>query len=341
MTLTEAPPPEQPHSPRHAPAPSRGRRVAQRVWSGWQTFWFTPGSAATLVAMRTMLGIASLGWTLSMLPDLATFYFDDGLLPSPRYADHRLGLFQWFTSDAAVVVAWLAMSAAAIALIVGRGVRIAAPLLWITTLTMQQGAVTALNAGDLLMRIWTAYFALYAVLTPSRFLDVPLFGRSLNGSRQWPTAPLWLVRLAQLQLTVIYPATVVAKLDGDTWREGTAALYALGLRDFERFWLPTFMRENLVLGNLMTWFTIAAEIALPFLLWTRRTRWFGIAVGILLHGGFDYTMRLGFFFPAMVIGYLAFVRPDEMERALSWVRERTTNRRTAEDATEQSIELAP
>ena len=40
--------------------------------------------------------------------------------------------------------------------------------------------------------------------------------------------------------------TSIAKLDGDTWREGTAALYALGLVDFERFWVPAFVRENLL-----------------------------------------------------------------------------------------------
>jgi hypothetical protein len=304
------------------PEPQLAARVAARLWHGWSAFWFTPGSASTFVVMRTALGVASLGWALSILPDLATFYFDDGLLPPPRYADHRLGLFQWLTSDTAVVVAWLLMSASSLSLIVGRGVRLAAPLLWITTLTMQQGAVTALNAGDLLLRIWTVYFALYALFTPRRFLDVPLFGHRGPAGRFWPTAPLWIVRLVQIQLTVIYPATVIAKLDGDTWREGTAALYALGLRDFERFWLPAFARENLVLGNLMTWSTIAAELSLPFLLWTKRTRWAGIIVGMLLHGGFDYTMRLGFFFPAMIIAYLSFIRPDEMERALRWMHAR-------------------
>ena len=301
-----------------------GRRVRGSP-ATWSRFWFSSASASTLTAMRVALGVASLGWAVSIAPDLRTFYFDDGLIPSPNYADYRLGLFQWLTSDAAVVVAWAAMVVAAISLIVGKGVRLGAPLLWITTLTLQQGAAIALNAGDLLLRIWTAYFALFAVLTPSRFLDVALFGRPSSGAtpdRVWPTAPVWLIRLAQIQLTVIYPTTVIAKLDGDTWREGTAALYALGLQDFERFWLPAFMRENLVVGNLMTWFTLAAEISLPFLLWTRRTRWFGIVVGILLHGGFDYTMRLGFFFPAMVIGYLAFVRASEMDRFLTWVHGR-------------------
>ena len=223
--------------------------------------------------------------------------------------------------DGAVVVAWLTLVVASLTLITGRWVRVGAPVLWLAMLTMQQGAPSALNAGDLLLRIWTAYFALFALVTPRRFLEAPLFGHvQPDGGRTWPTGPTWFVRLAQIQLSVIYPATIIAKLDGDTWREGTASLYALGLVDFERFWVPGFLRENLVLGNVMTWFTVAVELSLPFLLWTRRTRWFGIVVGLLMHLGFDYTMRLGFFLPAMTIGYLSFVRPDEVERVLGRAR---------------------
>ena len=292
-----------------------------RFGAGWLRFWFTPSSLAVVAAMRTLLGVATLAWALSILPDLRTFYFDDGLLQEPNYAPHRLGLFQWFTSDGAVVVAWLTLVAASLTLITGRWVRVGAPVLWLAMLTMQQGAPSALNAGDLLLRIWTAYFALFALVTPRRFLEAPLFGHvHPDGGRTWPTGPTWFVRLAQIQLSVIYPATIIAKLDGDTWREGTASLYALGLVDFERFWVPGFLRENLVLGNVMTWFTVAVELSLPFLLWTRRTRWFGIVVGLLMHLGFDYTMRLGFFLPAMTIGYLSFVHPDEVERVLGRAR---------------------
>lgn len=307
---------------------ARVARVGRGFSAAWARFWFTPQSVATITAIRVALGLVVFAWGASILPDLRTFYFDDGLLGEPSYAEHRLGLFQWLTSDRAVVAVWLAMMLAAAALVSGRGVRVAAPVVWLAMLTMQQGAPSALNAGDLLLRIWTAYYALYAVLTPSRHLSVSLLGaRGPAGERIWPVGPTWVVRLWQIQLSVIYPATVLAKLDGDTWHEGTASLYALGLVDFERFWVPQFVRESLVLGNLMTWFTLAAEISLPFLLWTRRTRRFGIVLGLLLHGGFDYTMRLGFFYPAMIIGYLSFLRPDEVASALGRLRDLVVGRR--------------
>lgn len=291
---------------------------------GWQRFWFTPTSSSIFALMRTLLGVSCFFWALSILPDLRTFYFDDGLLPEPTYRDDRYGLFQWFTGDTAVVVVWIALVAASLSLAFGRLTRLGAPVLWLMLMTMQQGAVNVLNAGDGLLRIWTAYFALFALFTPNRFLDAPLLGERTPSGRQWPLAPTWLVRLAQIQLTIIYPATIIAKLEGDTWREGTASIYALGLVDFERFWVPAFVREDLLVGNVMTYFTVAVELSIPFLLWTRRTRWLGLAAGIAMHVGFDYTMRLGFFFPAMLVGYVAFVRPDELERfmrgAVRWIR---------------------
>lgn len=289
----------------------------RRVQLVWNRFWFTPAPVTTITVLRTLFGLVVLGWGVSLVVDLRAFYFHDGLLPPQRYADHRLGLLQWFTSDAMVVVTFVVMMVSAVALVVGRFVRLAAPLVWITLLSLQLDSAGVMNAGDNLLRIWALYFAVFAVLTPSRFLDVPVWGR--RSGELFPVGPTWLLRVMQLQLTIIYPATVVAKLEGDTWREGTAALYALGLTDFERFWVPAVVREHLLLGNLMTWFTIGLELALPFLLWTRRTRWAGIVLGVAMHAGFDYTMRLGFFLWAMAIGYLSFVRPEEMARPLAWL----------------------
>lgn len=306
-----------------AAAPTRRPKIGGR----WHRFWFTPQPASTLTVLRVALGVTTFCWGLSILVDLRTFYFDDGLLPAPNYRDHRLGLFQWFTSDAAVVVVFVALMVSSVLVASGRLVRIAAPVLWLAMLTMQQGAPSALNAGDLLVRLWCTYFALFAVLTPSRFLSVPLFGnRRVDGSRTWPLAPNWFIRIVQIQLTVIYVDTVIAKVPGSTWREGTASLFALGLVDFERFWIPDLLRENLAIGNVMTWFTLGLELSLPFLLWTKRTRRAAIVLGLSMHLGFDYAMRLGFFLWGIVIGYLGFVRPAESAKVLGWLSSRRRRR---------------
>jgi hypothetical protein len=283
----------------------------------WRRFWLEPTSAATLTVMRVMVGGTVFAYGLSLSRDVTVFFSEDGLLPSPTYRDGRFGVFQWWEGDGALWTMYAVLLASALAVIAGRGVRVAAPLMWLAVMSFHQDNPSLLNGGDDLLRIWTAYFAVFAALTPSRFLSVPLFGRrDEHGVRRWPLAPTWIVRVAQIQLTVIYPATVIAKLPGETWRNGTASLYALGLQDFERFWVPEFMRTSVYLGTFMTWFTLAVEISLPFLLWTRRTRWIGMVAGLGMHLGFDYTMRVGFFMWSLAIGYAAFVKPGEFERAL-------------------------
>ena len=93
---------------------------------------------------------------------MRSFYFDEGLLPEPGYADHRVALFQRVESDAVVVVVFVALVVSSILVMAGWWVRLSAPVLWLTMMTMQLGAPSTLNAGDMMLRIWTAYLALFA-----------------------------------------------------------------------------------------------------------------------------------------------------------------------------------
>jgi hypothetical protein len=315
-------------------------RLASALLRGWNRFWFTPVPASTLVLWRTALGVTSIAWLLAIVVDLETFFGENGLRPNPFYADHRIGLFQWVESDWALWLVWCASLASAVAVTAGRWVKPAAIVLFYGVLSIELDNTSILNAGDVLLRIWLAYFAIFALLTPSRCLEVPLLGtRPTDGGgavrhahhgslhhgnavavRQYPMVPSWLLRLVQLQMTVIYPAGLFKKLDGSNWRDGTAALYALGLEDFERFPVPSLLTDSLTVGWILTYATLAVEISVPFLLWTRRTRRFAIAAGIGLHVGFDYALRVGFFAWGMIIGYVAFLRADESLRIIDWLR---------------------
>jgi ABC-type thiamin/hydroxymethylpyrimidine transport system permease subunit len=77
------------------------------------------------------------------------------------------------------------------------------------------------------------------------------------------------------------------------------------------------LRESLLIGNVLIYGVLAAEFALPFLLWTRKTR----RVGIGLHLGLNYALRLGFFGWTMVAAYLAFLTPAEAGKLLVGTRE--------------------
>jgi hypothetical protein len=304
-------------------------RWGQAPLRRWNAFWFTPQPAASLLAVRVVFGCTVLLWGLALAVDLDSFFLAGRVLPEPSYGPNRIGLLRFWSGDGAVLAVYTALMAAAVAVVLGKGLRLALPVVWfgITSLTLAASAVD--NAGDQLLRIWAAYLAVFALLTPSRWWA----GSLRRGTDRAAPAPTWALRMMQLQLSAVYIATIIDKLPGDTWRDGTAAYYALELDDFARFPVPDAVAHSLVLSNIFTWTTIGLELSLPFLLWTRRTRRFAIVAGVGLHVGFDYTMRLGFFLPAMVLGYLAFVTPGELE-AVAARLERWSGRLRAEPRVE-------
>lgn len=292
--------------------------VLRGMSNRWSDFWFAPKSTINITWIRILLGGTALVWGLALIPDFDTFFFSDGLFTEPTYGKYRTGALQWFRADWIAVATLSVLLMTAGLLIAGRLVRVAAPFLFYSMMSLQQDITVLMNASDNLLRLWAFYFAVFAMLTPSRYLSLgPLGIRRSDGSRRWPLGPAWLLRLMQFQLTAIYVDTAIEKSTGSRWHDGSAASIALGLEEFQRFYVPDLIRENLIVGNIGTWLAIGLEVTLPLLLWNRRTRVIGIVLGVGMHFVFDYAMRLGYFFPGMLIGYIAFMRPGDARSILN------------------------
>jgi hypothetical protein len=305
--------------------------VLSGLGTRWSDFWFAPKSTANITWIRILLGSTSLVWGLALIPDFNTFFFADGLFAEPSYGNYRTGILQWFRADWAAVVTLTVLLMAAVLLLFGKFVWLAAPMLFYSMMSLQQDITVLMNASDNLLRLWAFYYAVFAILTPSRYVSLGPRGiKRADGSRRWPIGPAWLLRVMQLQLTAIYVDTAIEKSTGTRWHNGTAATIALGLEEFQRFYIPDFVRENIIAGNIGTWLAIGLEITLPLLLWNRRTRLIGIVLGVGMHFVFDYAMRLGYFFPGMLIGYIAFMRPGDATAI--WALPRRTRRPMASSA---------
>lgn len=288
----------------------------------WSRFWHTQAESSTLTLFRAALGFVVLCWGMSLGFDLRAFYSGTGLLPAPEYTAYRISIFRWFTSDAAIAIAYLILLCSALAVAVGRGFRLAAVLMWLMVCSFQFDNTYVLNGGDVLIRVLCAYTALYALLAPRGSAGLPLSELFAPvRAPEFATAPVWLLRLVQIQLTLIYPFSIIDKFRGETWLDGTATTWALNLVEFQRLPLPDLMRESLLIGNVLTYGVLAVEFALPFLLWTRKTRRLGIGLGIGLHLALNYALRLGFFGWIMVAAYLAFLTPREAGKLLVGARE--------------------
>ena len=132
----------------------------------------------------------------------------------------------------------------------------------------------------------------------------------------FPRRAPWALRLAQIQLSVIYISTVWEKAAGAGWRDGTAVSYAVRIGEVSRLPVPSFVTDSPLLTELATYGTLAAELAIGVLVWNRAARPWVLALGVLLHLSIELTLAVGFFSLTIVTLYLAFLPPERAEQVL-------------------------
>ena len=132
----------------------------------------------------------------------------------------------------------------------------------------------------------------------------------------------WPVRLAQLQLSVVYVATVWHKVGGYTWLSGRAGMRLFRHEDMFRFvdHVPLWLADSMPLSQLVSWGTLSVELFVALAIWHPRLRRWAVAAGVLLHLSIDLLMVVGFFAPVMGLLYLAFTPPQVAARLLGPLR---------------------
>lgn len=280
--------------------------------AAWRTFWFEPTDMTTLGLVRIAFGLVVIAWTFSLLQ-----YLDD--LFGPRAVQRRSAseVGQWTVLDhvgneRAVVVLWWVLLAGGVALTLGWHSRIAALVVFIGVMSFERRNGFVFNSGDVLVRIE----ALFMVLGPCG-AALSLDRRRTAGSF-WSAqirAP-WVVRLLQVQLSLIYLSAVRQKFTGSTWNDGTAVSYALRLKDLAAIAVPAWLATDPLLMNLVTWGTLVLELGLGILIWNRRWRWRLLACGIIMHTLVLLNLAVAFFTVAIFVLYVAFIPPDVASRRM-------------------------
>jgi hypothetical protein len=296
----------------------------------WQRFWFKPEPTSTLALVRIAFGLVAMGWTVALLPDLLSWFGADGILPRhPASARGTWGPLSAVGGDGAVIASLIVLLVASGCLVVGYRTRAAALLVFLGLLAFQRRDPFVFDSGDALLRI----VALFLALSPAgASLSLDRARRARDRLWEFPARAPWALRLMQVQLSVLYLATVWTKLRGTTWNDGTAVSYALRVEDLNRFPVPHFVTDSVLIANLMTYGTLAVEFAIGVLVWNRRARPWVLGLGVALHLSIEYSIRVGFFTAAMFVLYLAFVPSDTATRLALAIRDRARLRRARQFA---------
>lgn len=303
----------------------------RRVSGAWNRFWFREVDGLPLGVARVGFALASLFLWVETVPLLRRYYSDAGEFPiagARRWGPEWISRFlmpEALGSLEAVVVLFTLLLACLVALLVGYRIRLAAWGGWLLLVWFQYRNPTFLNGGDEVLRLTGLYLALaYTALPPgdrALSVDRARLREDTGSGGDRPRVPAWTLRTVQIQVALLYFVTGFWKLQGETWWDGRAMVYALDNAAFTRFGLPswTWLQPLLAAAGLVVVFW---EFLFPLLVAGRRTRVPALVVGVLFHGGIFLTMNIGVFAFAVLAAYPVFLRGDELRAVGGWIFER-------------------
>ncbi len=121
------------------------------------------------------------------------------------------------------------------------------------------------------------------------------------------------------QMCAIYGAAALWKVQGATWRDGTAMYYVLHTRWFQ-VWpgLSDYVASHALVMAVMAYVTVFAQLGFPFVALSRRPKYAVLALLLGMHLGIGILLGLPVFSAVMIIGDAVFL-PDRFWQALARV----------------------
>ncbi len=292
----------------------------------WNEFFFKPISPVTLGLFRLVFGFWTFGYGALLFPERWTWFSNRGVLTASEAAAYNGGVGTYVHqndllllpgADHVLSLFFIVYLLAALCLTIGFWSRISAALVYVGICALHARAAPIHNSGDTVMVVMAAYL----VLSPcGAACSVDRLVRIFRGTED-ETPPLvvaWAQRLMQLQITVLYLCASLSKASGGPWQDGTAVYYPMHLPESVRFPVPGL--DNIYVINLVTWGTVAIELALGTIVWVPRLRLAVLAGGVLLHLGIEYGMNIPFFSALMITSYINFLKPTEIASFLQWAK---------------------
>lgn len=291
-------------------------------------FWAGSIDLLPVGLFRLALGALLFLDTLEIFPNVLLYYSDDGLWPR-RLVDTAREPYSvfWLVGGAAGAYAlYGATLLSLVALALGYRTRVSSVVSFVLLASMHARFPFSLDSSDSVARL-CLFFLIFCGSGNRASLDAL---RAARKGTPLPTHGHALpVRLLQAQIGAVYYATASWKMQGPTWRNGTALHYALSIPHmFSRSWALAIANSSWFI-HLGTWGTLAVELAILlsiFSPWRRKpAKAVAIALGVCLHATIAVTMSVGLFTFLMPVTYLALLEPPWAQRLWQWLRRGTAS----------------
>jgi hypothetical protein len=280
---------------------SWAEKQIQAGWKTWQRFWFDCDAEAHWRVFAKALSALMLIYYLGRLPDLRFAYGEEGMFTyrvlreviPPSLDEYRYSLLSLSTSPVLLYALYGLLLASLVGVLFGIYPLVCSALAFGLHLSFANRGMFFTYGFD---RV-AGTFLFYLILA----------GGGSGGALRSSVA----LRMMQLQVSVIYAYSGIDKIRGNAWWRGEAMWWLVSNPQqvaWDMTWLAA-IPGILAIITVATWFW---EVYFPLAVATSARRLWLIG-GVLMHLGIATYMRLPFFATLMVVSYIFYLRPEELE----------------------------
>jgi hypothetical protein len=295
----------------------------QRFFAAWNNFFFAERSPLPLSLFRIVYGIVVIATLLLLRPDWLAWYGVHGWVSLDAVHElergARFSLFNLLPQDDRWIEAlfWVLLASAAM-LTVGFLTRVNSVLVYLCLTSIHQRNLYINHGGDTFLRV-AGFFLIFAPAGAALSLDRLIRIRRGKEGPEVPKRNLWAQRMIQIELSLVYVITALWKVQGQSWTGGSALFYIYHLIEFQRFPIPDWLLEPVML-KLATWAAVVLEFCLGTLIWIKRFRYKVLLAGLLFHLTLEYSLNIPMFQWDILSAYVLFVDAEDLEKLWQRVR---------------------
>lgn len=298
------------------------------------SFWFRPVSAAGFGLMRIGFGTVGFLTFLFEMGNIQRYFGPQGILPHAMINAVMRDAWRFSLLDyASTTAVWWLYGFLLLSLFltaIGLYTRFSLLSAVILLFSFHEYGTITLDGGDTLLRL----IGFILVLSPChRALSVDNLLKRFKlahatGKEQEPserTMPIWPYRLLLWQMIILYIASVIEKLQGETWKDGTAVSIVLHHENFSR--LPLALADHInFLSPIISYFTLASQMAWGVLLPLGALSAFRLGIGsrgfdawkralllsgVIIHGSILLFMDVGTFSLTIFVAYCGLLLDND------------------------------
>ncbi len=297
--------------------------MLQTARKAWEQFFFAPQPPTPIALFRILYG-ACVSVTLILLhPDWLDWYGVHAWVSRATMKTLepgiRLDLFALLPQDDRWIAAFFFVFLGfAVLLTIGLWTRISSVVVFLCLASIEQRNPFIAHGGDTFLRV-AGFFLMFAPAGAALSLDRLIYAHREGKRLDLVASAPWAQRMIQLELALVYVMSFCWKMKGHAWLNGTALYYATHLHEIQRFPLPGWTQNSIVL-RLGSWSTLVLEFSLGVLIWFRRFRYPLLLLGLVFHLSLEYAFNLPMFQWDVLTAYVLFIDSDDLARAWLWVR---------------------